>query len=1250
MLPAAIPVARDKIMKDRVKKTSGSEELRRQAEERLKSRTAVLEKISPEEAQNLLQELHVHQVELEMQNDQLRQTQAELETALTRYTDLYDFAPVAYLTLDERGWIIEANLTAARLLGTERRLLFQQPLAPFIRPEDIKQFWAYLVAVIQGQAAPPLELNLLVKGGAEVAVQLDSLLVPDAASHPQVRTSLVDVTARYKAENALQELKNHYQTLFYTASDAIFISDLEGRLLEANEEGCRRLGYTREELLRLTVHDVTSPEYFARRPEILEQLRAEGKLLFETELVTRDGRIIPCECSSCLTDLQGRPAVFSITRDISERKAAAKFLRESEARFRLSIENAPDAIFVQTQHRFAYLNPAAIKLFGAESADQLLGQPVLDRFDPSFHDKVRERIRLLNQEKKAVLSMEQIYLKMDGSPFYVEVNAAPIYWGDHEGALVFFRDITARKQSEESLALYAARIQALLDLHLLAQAPTEQILDFVLEISLQVTRSQHAWVGMLDEAESVLTIHGWSKEVMSQCTITDKPILFPVAEGGLWGDCIRQRTAVLVNDYPALHPGKRGLPEGHVPMRRFLVVPALDAGRVVAVVMVANKAEDYTEGDITALTAMVNKTYEILRRKQDEEQLKHLQRQLELILNSTWEAVIELDLSGAITFANPATTRLLGFETQEMMGQDAHLLFHSKKPNGSHHPEEECPIQTSIKEGTLLAATEDVFCRKDGAVIPVEYTYSPSISEGLRVGGILSFWDITARKEAEWAFKSLISHAPLGVYIAQDGKFVMINPGFEAITGYREEELLGKETLLLVLPEDKGKVREKAIGMLKKEVLLPYEFQVITKSGETRWVLETVASTRYKNQRATLGYFLDINEQKCLEKQFLQAQKMEAVGRLAGGVAHDFNNLLSVIFGYGDLMNQTLRPQDPLGRYLEKIREASDRAASLTSQLLAFSRKAILVPEILNLNDQLSGIEGMLSRLIGEDIEIRIVLEPALGAVQADPGYIEQIVMNLAVNARDAMPKGGKLTLETANVYLDEDYVRRHAHVTSGHYVRLAVTDNGQGMDAATQTRVFEPFFTTKELGRGTGLGLSTVYGLVKQSSGYIEVYSEVGHGTTFKVYLPRVQEAVAAVSAAKPITKDLHGSETILVVEDEDMLREIITRSLKIHGYTVLVARHGGEALLCCERHPGTIHLLLTDVVMPQMGGRDLSDRLTPLRPDMKVLYMSGYTDNAIVHQGVLETDVVFIQKPFRTKKLIEKIREILTESIPQP
>jgi two-component system, cell cycle sensor histidine kinase and response regulator CckA len=552
----------------------------------------------------------------------------------------------------------------------------------------------------------------------------------------------------------------------------------------------------------------------------------------------------------------------------------------------------------------------------------------------------------------------------------------------------------------------------------------------------------------------------------------------------------------------------------------------------------------------------------------------------------------------------------------------------------------------ALEKGGPIEA-EELVPQDDGlhTYISVKFPLLGADGKPYAVCGIAT--DITERKRLEEAFQALVNHAPMGIYIVQDGKFKMVNPGFVEISGYSEEELIGRSSMSMVASDYREEVRHNAVRMLKGEFCLPYEFPIITKSGETSWVVEKVASTVYQGRRAALGYFLDISEHKSLEGQFLQAQKMEAVGRLAGGVAHDFNNMLNVIIGYGDLINQELHQHDPLARYLTEIMKAADRAASLTRQLLAFSQKQISQPQVLNLNDTIRAIQKMLERLISEEIEMAVILAPSPGAVKADPTHIDQIIMNLVVNARDAMPLGGKLTLETANVFLDESYVQRHAYVTPGPYVMLAVSDNGQGMDAATQARIFEPFFTTKEDGKGTGLGLSTVYGIVKQNGGYIQVDSEIGQGTTFKVYLPQVQEAVSEIPTEEPCAKELYGSETILVVEDEEQLGNLIYRSLKPYGYNVLVAQHGGEALLLCERHPGPIHLLLTDVVMPQMSGVDLSDRLAPLLPDMKALYMSGYTGNAVIHHGVLDPTVSFIQKPFSAQILVEKIRKILDDDV---
>jgi signal transduction histidine kinase len=420
-----------------------------------------------------------------------------------------------------------------------------------------------------------------------------------------------------------------------------------------------------------------------------------------------------------------------------------------------------------------------------------------------------------------------------------------------------------------------------------------------------------------------------------------------------------------------------------------------------------------------------------------------------------------------------------------------------------------------------------------------------------------------------------------------------------------------------------------AIEALKKGAI-----DYVLKQRPARLVSAVKRALREAEERA---------ERKKLEEQLRQAQKMEAIGQLTGGIAHDFNNMLTVILGYSELMLQRLKAEDHLRSDVEQVKEAGVRASLLTRQLLAFSRKQVLQPKVLDVNAVLTNMDRMLQRLIGEDVDLVTMPAPGLGRVHADPGQIEQVIVNLAVNARDAMPNGGKLTIETANVELDDAYARKHISVKPGSYVMLAVSDTGCGMDAATQARIFEPFFTTKEVGKGTGLGLSTVYGIVKQSEGYVWVYSEVGRGTTFKVYLPRVEAMAEAVEPSREAAKAIRGSETVLLVEDEKSVRALARSILRAHGYTVLEAGQGKEALLLSGQHEGPIHLMITDVVMPELSGRDLAERLKPSRPNMKVLFMSGYADKAIVHHGELKPDTAFLQKPFTPDALALKVREVL-------
>jgi two-component system cell cycle sensor histidine kinase/response regulator CckA len=505
-----------------------------------------------------------------------------------------------------------------------------------------------------------------------------------------------------------------------------------------------------------------------------------------------------------------------------------------------------------------------------------------------------------------------------------------------------------------------------------------------------------------------------------------------------------------------------------------------------------------------------------------------------------------------------------------------------------------------------------------------------------------------ALQKSEAKFRTIFERVAVGIGLVDaEGRLMESNPALQEILGYRKKELQNRVFTEFTHPDDLT-----ADTNLYKELVEgkrdhhQTEKRFIRKDGEVIWSLQNVSLVRASGGEPLFTIFMveDITERKRLENHFLQSQKMETVGRLAGGIAHDFNNILTVIKGYSQLLLSELNEDHPLRESLEEIKKATERAEGLTRQLLAFSRRQVMEMKVIDLNHLIKNLEKMLCRVIGEDIELTTFLTDDLGRVKTDPAQIEQVILNLAVNARDAMPSGGKLTLETTNVELDKDYAHTHISVAPGRYVMLSVSDTGGGMTPEVKDRIFEPFFTTKVKGKGTGLGLSTVYGIVKQSGGNIWVYSEPDKGTTFKIYLPSVEEEIDVLSSQEEILDLPKGNETVLLVEDDLSVRDLAARFLRGQGYKVLEATNGNEAIQIAQEHlKEKIHLLLTDMVMPQMGGKELVGRFKSLHPGIRVLFISGYTDTAITHHGLSEPNTALLQKPFSLTSFAIKVREVL-------
>ena len=818
--------------------------------------------------------------------------------------------------------------------------------------------------------------------------------------------------------------------------------------------------------------------------------------------------------------------------------------------------------------------------------------------------------------------------------------------------LILCEDITERKQAED-INRVLADISA-------AAAKSEDLRDLIRTIREHLgllLDTTNFYVALYDENTGLYSIPYYEDEYDKLEEFENIPL------GKSLTDYVRRKGKSLLLDQQ-LHSEliELGEVDGVIGTDSpiWLGVPLITAHGPIGVVGVQSYDDKslYSEKDMELLNFVAGHIALIVERKRAEEALRESEARYRSLIETSPDAIILTDLEGNLLMANQEAARLLGVDSVEELLSGEVNAFDLIAPEDRQRSI--ANVRKTLEERGVRA--EYKVLRMDGGTFPAEMNVSLiRDAEGKPEAFIGVVRDITGRREAEEVIRqseenlatTLDSIGDAVIATDEDGKVVRMNPVAETLTGWKTNEAAGRDLAEIFRVVDEGgePLESPVEGVIRegKVVELAEHTELVSLDGTERRITHSAAPIRGRDGviNGVVLVFRDVTESYKLQKQLQQSQKMEAIGQLAGGIAHDFNNLLTVIQGNADLGLMKTESDSTLRKEFEEIRKTARRASELTHQILAYSRRLILSPKIIDLNDVIASMDSMLRRIIGEDVILRTVGGEGLWNVKADPTQLEQVIVNLAVNGRDAMPKGGKLTIETANVELDESYAKTHPVSIAGPYVMLSVSDTGCGMSEEVKKNIFEPFYTTKIEGRGTGLGLSTVYGIVKQSGGYIFVYSELGKGTCFKVYMPRVMGEAEEIATEEAQDQRLEGSETILVVEDEDEVREMTARILEEYGYSTIKAGSGKEALKACKRMKDEIDMLLTDVVMPEMSGGEVAEAICRIFPNVKVLFMSGYAENAIVHHGELKPGTPYINKPFGTVELARKVRRVLDGSL---
>jgi two-component system cell cycle sensor histidine kinase/response regulator CckA len=1143
---------------------------------------------------------------------QRKQAEEALSESEAKYRLLFESNPQPLWVYDlETLAFLKVNRAAVDLYGYSQEEFMALTIKDIRPSEDLAPL---LKRVEELKKIPPglgysAEWRHVKKSGEIINVEIISHEI--AFNGRRARLVMAkDITARKAAEEALRESEEKYRLLVNQIPAVVYKGYRDWSVDFFDDKVETLTGYSKEDFdcRRRQWNEVVLPEDLDYARQIfVDALKSDGAFVREHRIRRKDGDIRWIQCrGQIIFDAAGKiDHVSGVTFDITERKQAEEELRNREAKLSSIFRAAPTGIGVVVDRVMVEVNDRFAEMTGY-SAPELLGQsarmlyPTQEEYDWVGQEKYRQIV------EKGTGTVETRWRRKDGFIIQVLLSSTPIVSGNLAAGVTFTAlDITERKLGEKALRESEEKYRLLVN-----------------QIPAVVFKGYGDWsVDFFDNKIEALT--GYSKEEF---------------------DSRKQKWSgvILEDDFPEVKRKSREAVKTKArSYERQYRIRKKDGS--IAWVQAMGQIFYDADGNFDYVSGVF---FDITERKKAEEALLRY----EFIANAAKDCMTLIDRNYVYQAANTAYCQAHGRSWEELVGAGVAEIW-GKETFGKiikGYLDQCFAGQTVEFEGWFEFGKQGTGC--------YHVFYNPCFDAHGKVGyaAVVSH-DITERKRVEDAlrqsevkYRQLVDQTPAVVYRGYtDWSLDCFDQKIEDITGYSMEEFNYRRKTWrdLIFPEDIKEAKIRLYEALKGDGNYVTEHRIRKKTGEVRWIQSRNRIIRDAAGKIDYisGVFFDITERKELEDQLIKAQRMEAIGILAGGVAHDFNNLLTAIMGYSEIMMMDLRKEDPFHLFVEEITKAANRGASLTSQLLAFSRKQIMQPRVINLNEVVLDLEKMLRRLIGEDIDLLTAIDQDLGAVKGDPAQIEQIIMNLAVNARDAMPDGGKLTIETKNILLDEAFARSHIGVTPGPYAMLAVSDNGVGMDAATASRIFEPFYTTKESGKGTGLGLATVYGIVKQSDGHIWVYSEPGQGTTFKICLPRVERGKDEVRVKIAPVTALKGTETILLVEDDAALRELVVTALGRYGFTVLEAAHGGEALLICESHETPIHLLLTDVVMPQISGTVLADRLRQLQPEMKVLYMSGYTEDAIVHHGVLDSKVNFIPKPFRVLALVQKVREVL-------